>query len=268
MEEEVSVFSPEQRSALIREYLGKTVEVIIDRPVGYVHHVKGITLHYTLNYGYLPGVIGGDGEEQDVYVLGVTEPLERFTGRVIGAVRRADDAEDKLVAAPEGMEFHQGEIAEAVHFVEQYFDSSYDCLLRKSCGIIPWRKTDEGIRYLLVLQSNRCWSFPKGHMERGEGETETALRELWEETGLTARPDCRFRAVVEYPLNEISRKRVVLFPGEVTGEPVPECREVKELRWVTAEEAKKLLNREQREMMDRVQAYLEVQYAENLSAKL
>lgn len=266
--EETAYLTQQQRDALIRDYLGKTVEVVIDRPVGYVHHVKGITLHYTVNYGYLPGVIGGDGEEQDVYVLGVSQPLERFTGRIIGAVRRADDTEDKLVAAPEGMEFHQGEIAEAVHFVEKYFDSTYDCLLRKSCGIIPWRKTDKGIRYLLILQSNCCWSFPKGHMERGEGESETALRELREEVGLSALPDRGFRQVVEYPLNKISRKQVVLFPGEVTGEPVPECREVKELRWVTVEEAKKLLNREQREMMDRVQTYLEEQNAENLSTQL
>ena len=122
--EEPSCLTAQQRDALVRQYMGKTVEVIIDRPIGYIHHVKGITLHYTVNYGYLPGVTGGDGEEQDVYVLGVTEPLERFTGRVIGAVRRADDSEDKLVAAPAGMTFSAEEIREATCFVEQYFDST------------------------------------------------------------------------------------------------------------------------------------------------
>ena len=119
-----------QREALIRSYLGKTVDVVIDRPIGFVHHTKGITLHYTINYGYLPGVTGGDGEEQDVYILGVSEPLERFTGRIIAAIRRKDDNEDKFVAAPEGMEFHQGQIAEAVHFVEKYFDSTIETLLQ------------------------------------------------------------------------------------------------------------------------------------------
>lgn len=114
----------QQREELIRSYLGRTVEVVIDRPVGHVHMTKGITLHYTINYGYLPGVMGGDGEEQDVYVLGVTEPLERFAGRIIGAIRREDDNEDKLVAAPEGMVFHQAQIAEAVRFVEKYFVGS------------------------------------------------------------------------------------------------------------------------------------------------
>lgn len=255
--EERSCLTAQQRDRLIRDYLGKTVEVIIDRPIGYVHHVKGITLHYTVNYGYLPGVTGGDGEEQDVYVLGVCEPLERFTGRVIGAVRRADDSEDKLVAAPEGMLFDQAQIAQAVWFVEQYFHVTYDSLLRRSCGIIPWRREEGVLRYLLVLQNNRCWSFPKGHMERGEREEQTALRELREETGLTTRPDLRFRGVVEYPLNEICRKQVILFPGQVSGEPVPEPGELKAYRWATAAEAKQLLNREQRDLIDRVQTYLE-----------
>ena len=53
--------TPEAREALIRSYLGKTVDVVIDRPIGFVHHTKGITLHYTVNYGFLPGVSGGDG---------------------------------------------------------------------------------------------------------------------------------------------------------------------------------------------------------------
>ena len=103
--------------------MGKTVEVTVDRPVGHVHTTKGITLHYTVNYGFLPGVMGGDGEEQDVYILGVEEPLKQFRGRIIAAVRRFDDNEDKLIAAPEGMGFSREEMAEAIYFVEKYFDS-------------------------------------------------------------------------------------------------------------------------------------------------
>jgi inorganic pyrophosphatase len=84
---------------------------------------KGIHLHYTVNYGYLPGVSGGDGEEQDVYVLGITEPLERFTGRIIGVARRQDDNEDKLIAAPDGVVFTAEQMMKEIYFVEKYFDS-------------------------------------------------------------------------------------------------------------------------------------------------
>ena len=120
--------TPEARENLIQTYLGKTVTVEIDRPIGFHHVTKGIHLDYIVNYGYLPGVSGGDGEEQDVYILGVSEPIEQFTGRIIGAVRRADDNEDKLIAAPEGMTFTKEQIAEEIRFVEQYFDSTIESI--------------------------------------------------------------------------------------------------------------------------------------------
>ena len=116
--------SPEQREELICRYLGKTVTVVIDRPIGYHHVTKGIHLHYTVNYGFLPDVIGGDEEEQDVYILGVKEPLETFTGKIIGVVRRRDDNEDKFVAAPDDMAFTAEKIRQEIHFVEKYFESS------------------------------------------------------------------------------------------------------------------------------------------------
>lgn len=123
-----SYLSAEERENLIHGYLGKRVTVTIDRPIGFVHFTKGITLHYTVNYGYLPGVTGGDGEEQDVYILGVAEPLEAFTGTVIAAVRRRDDNEDKLVAVPEGVRLTAEQIAKEIHFVEKYFDSTVESM--------------------------------------------------------------------------------------------------------------------------------------------
>lgn len=120
--------SQEERNRLVESLLGKTVDVVIDRPIGYVHLTKGITLNYTINYGFLPGITGGDGEEQDVYILGVDIPLKTFRGTVIGAIRRKDDNEDKLVAAPEGMVFSAEEIREATWFVEKYFDSTVQSL--------------------------------------------------------------------------------------------------------------------------------------------
>ena len=109
-----------QRESLIRQMIGKSVYVVVDRPVGFCH--KGLV--YSVNYGYIPGLMAGDGEAQDVYILGIAEPLEEFDGIVIAAVLRKDDVEDKLIAAPEGMVFTPEEIARSVHFVEQYFDSS------------------------------------------------------------------------------------------------------------------------------------------------
>ncbi len=249
--------SQKERQALIQTYLGKIVEVVVDRPIGYVHVTKGITLHYTVNYGYLPGVMGGDGEEQDVYILGVDKPVERFTGRIIGAIRRGDDNEDKFVAAPEGMEFHQAQIGEAVHFVEKYFESKVDSLLRRSCGVIPYRKGESGIEFLLLLQTNGFWSFPKGHMEPFESEQETALRELKEETGLGAVLRPALREMVAYPMEGGRIKQVVVFPGEVSEEVILQQTEAMSYRWVTAKEAKQLLHPDFGPVIDRMQKTLE-----------
>ena len=109
----------ENKEVQPESFAGKKVHIVVDRPIGYNH--KGII--YPVNYGYIPGVFAGDGEEQDVYILGVSHPLTEFDGIIIGAALRKDDVEDKLIAAPEGMTFSPGEIARAIRFQEQYFDT-------------------------------------------------------------------------------------------------------------------------------------------------
>lgn len=106
-----------------RLWLGRTVTMETDRPIGYTHEKNGHRFTYPINYGYIPGVIGGDGEELDVYLLGVEQPVSTFTGVIIGAVLRTDDDEDKLVMAPAGMTFTADEICKAVYFQERYHDS-------------------------------------------------------------------------------------------------------------------------------------------------
>jgi inorganic pyrophosphatase len=118
----------QERHAQVEFYLGKTVSIEIDRPIGYEHHKGEKTLLYPINYGYIPGVLGGDDEELDVFLVGVDQPVESYTGRIIGIVYRADDVEDKLVMAPEGMSFTAREIAHAVHFQEKYYQTTIRAL--------------------------------------------------------------------------------------------------------------------------------------------
>lgn len=148
------------RKALVNFYLGKTIEIKIDRPIGSAHP-KHLALVYPINYGYIPGVLGGDGKELDVYLLGVSKPIKEYKARVIGIVHRHNDVEDKLVAAPEGTIFTQTEIAEAVHFQEQYYESEIETipklnfiskeLINKgwSCDKKYCVTTTDGVKYLL-----------------------------------------------------------------------------------------------------------------------
>lgn len=123
IKKEVIKMTFDERKALVRGYLGKTVRIGIDRPVGYVHVKEKYTLEYKINYGYIPGVLGGDGEELDVYLLGVEHPVDEYTAKVIGIAHRRDDVEDKLIAAPEGVEFSAEQIYEQIKFQEKYYDT-------------------------------------------------------------------------------------------------------------------------------------------------
>lgn len=102
--------------------IGKIVKVTVDRPLG-SYHPKHKDILYSVNYGYVEGIMAPDGEEQDAYILGVDEPVEEFTGKVIAIIHRYDDVEEKWVVAPEDITFTKDEIMEQVKFQEQYFKS-------------------------------------------------------------------------------------------------------------------------------------------------
>lgn len=110
------------RKALVWSYLGKEIEIKIDRPIG-SKHPKYIDVIYPVNYGYIPHVIGGDGEELDVYLLGVDNPVSKYFCKIIGIVHRENDVEDKLVAAPLNMNFTIEEITNMIAFQEKYYIS-------------------------------------------------------------------------------------------------------------------------------------------------
>lgn len=98
------------------------VTVTIDRPRGSVHP-KYPNLVYPINYGYVAGVSAPDGDWQDAYLLGVNEPVQQFTGKLIAVIHREDDAEEKWVVCPETCSFSKEEIEDAVRFQEQFFHS-------------------------------------------------------------------------------------------------------------------------------------------------
>ena len=105
----------------LQKYLGQMLTIHIDRPLGSRHPEHGFI--YPVNYGYLPGVTAADGEEVDVYLLGVFEPVERFTGSCIGVIHRLDDDDDKLVIAPVGTTYSPEQIRSLTEFQERFFTS-------------------------------------------------------------------------------------------------------------------------------------------------
>ncbi|MBQ8538654.1 MAG: NUDIX domain-containing protein [Ruminococcus sp.] len=149
------------------------------------------------------------------YVISRKRVYEFLRGVVV-AVATLKSGEQKCIVAPEGEIFYEPEIRERLSTLRNVELKSLNCLYEKSCGAIIIHKANkDNYKVLLVKNHNgRYWSFPKGHVEKGETEEETAIREIKEETGLDVEIVDSFREVSDYcPFGRI-KKRVVFFMAQ------------------------------------------------------
>ena len=126
----------------------------------------------------------------------------------------------------------------------------------ESCGSIL---IDDENHYLLVQLLAGHWDFPKGHVEQGETEKETALREVLEETGLQATIFPDFRERVTYLVKGYIPKEVVYFLGRPHSTDVKiQVEEVSDFAFLPYEAARKRLTFEtNRKLLDKAQAFVE-----------
>lgn len=148
----------------------------------------------------------------------------------------------KYIAAPSGQIFYEPEIRELLCEVRNVRYNKITCLYEKSCGAIVFYRFNDGIKVLLVKNHNgRYWSFPKGHIEKGENEHQTATREIKEETGLSVNFYDNYRQISDYvPFGKI-KKRVVFFLAESKTANVKIQRsEIDLYTWVSFADAQKM----------------------------
>lgn len=109
----------------------------------------------------------------------------------------------------------------------------------KSCGAVVYRQGETGVEVLMIKHKNGGhWAFPKGHVEKNETESETALREIQEETGLAVDLDTGFRETVTYSPKAGVMKDVIYFAAKVKANDArPQPEEVLELRWEPQDQA-------------------------------
>lgn len=112
-----------------RDILGRVVKGKIDRPMGSCHP-RHKDMRYPVNYGYVSGIKGGDGAEQDIYLLGEKSAVAEYTGKVIAVYHRYDDVETKWIVVPcdeagnireDVVPPEDDEIYAQIAFQEQYF---------------------------------------------------------------------------------------------------------------------------------------------------
>lgn len=183
-----------------------------------------------------------DSEKQkSAYVITDKKPRDVIRGTVI-AVVYFENGEEKPVIAPEGKILYEPELWEILSLLKNVNIKKIKCLYEKSCGAVIFYKGHQNVKLLLVKNSNgRYWSFPKGHIEKGETEKETAVREIKEETNLDVEICGDFREISEYcPFGKI-RKRVVFFLARAFTDNVKiQESEIDSYIWVDIQQAKKL----------------------------
>ena len=118
----------------------------------------------------------------------------------------------------------------------------------KSCGAVVFRREKISRKkekaYVLIIkhEGSGHGSFPKGHMEFGENERMTAVREVFEETNVNININESFRCSVRYNPRPGTEKEVIYFLAFTKQtETKPRPGEIAYAEWVGLDEAEKSL---------------------------
>ncbi len=215
--------------------LGRYVRVKITRPMNSFDREKNFS--YKLNFGTVESGLEPRSPVKGAYIMGLSHRAFYFEGRVIATVK--NDSGVYLIVAPKSKRFIVHEIEDAIAFAEKPGTYTLSCLYENSCGAVVFREINGETRYLIIKNKRSLnWGFPKGHMERGENEHETAYREVLEETGLRIRflPNYRYKS--EYSIGGKIEKKVVIFLGTTDDtNTVIQREEIEEYLWLGFEKA-------------------------------
>ena len=225
-----------------KNMLGKFVKVRVTSPMNSFNKRYGYK--YKLNYGIVEGGRTMKNTVQGAYIMGINHPVRNFDGRVIAAVRRFGGKGVVWVVAPKSTRFIVNDIRSAINFAEARNGFSLDCLYESSCGAVVFRE-ENGVKKFLLIRNKRSahWGFPKGHIEPGETNEETAIREVLEETGLHIEIIHGFSKSSEYTIQGKIEKSVVIFLARTSESKYNiQVEEIEECGWFDYESAMATLN--------------------------
>ena len=199
---------------------------------------------YRLNYGIVEGGKTQKNSVISAYIMGINHPVRNFDGRVIAIVRRNGGKGVVLVVAPKSTRFIVNDIRRAIDFAEGRNGYTLECLYESSCGAVVFRNDANEKKFLLIRNKRSAhWGFPKGHIEPGENNEQTAIREVLEETGINIRVLPNFKKCSEYTIQGRIEKSVSIFLAETDDvEYTIQPEEIEECGWFSYYDALKTLN--------------------------
>ena len=123
--------------------------------------------------------------------------------------------------------------------------------LEQSIGAVikyqaPLQYNEESSEFLLLMNRRGFWGFPQGHKEKGESELQTLLREVREETGITAIDIQSFIGEIRYTYFKgdgmKSEKEVRFYFATTSTREVQISEEHEDFKWTTLADALKMLD--------------------------
>lgn len=220
--------------------LGKYVRVRVTAPMYSVNRRFGY--EYKLNFGVIESSERVRFSPQNAYIMGISHPVRNFDGRVIAVIRRYGGKGVVWVVAPKSTRYIINDVRDAVSFAENVERCDIECLFERSCGAVV--VSGEKDKKVLLIKNKRSahWGFPKGHVEKGETQEETAIRETKEETGLDIEIIDGFSCKSEYTIQGRVEKAVIIFLAKAKNtDVVIQEEEINEYIWVDFGSALKML---------------------------
>lgn len=218
--------------------LGKNFEVVIDGSA------YGPNARYCAPL-YNAHIVNSMSEffNRKVYFIS-NKPVEKFIRGTVVAIANKGNRCEKLILAPKDTIYYSPEIRSRLSRIKNQRPYRLKCLYEKSCGAVIFNDLSNERYFLVVKNTNgRYWGFPKGHIEIGETEEQTALREVKEETNLDVTILDGFRKTSVYRLFGQVKKKVVIFVAKANSKRVTvQNSEIEKFKWLKKDDVYKALN--------------------------
>lgn len=216
--------------------LGKYVRVNVVNAIG-TEGDNGFI--FPLNYGRVENRPDG----QTAFIMGIHHPVRNFDGRVIAVLSDRRAGQVIWIVAPKSTRFIVNDIRAYLDMEKDFSGWRLECLYESSCGAVIYKQFNGETRYLLIRNKRSAhWGFPKGHIEVGETQKDTAVREVLEETGLKIKIIDGFSSKSEYKIQGKIEKNVTIFIAKaLTNHIKLQEEEVEDYTWQTYDAAYHML---------------------------
>ncbi|MBP5245078.1 MAG: NUDIX domain-containing protein [Clostridia bacterium] len=247
-----------------RQVLGTICTITVKK--SYRTFLKGKFAGY-LNFGYT--VIGKVGVKE-VILIGEKYPVNKFNAQIIALAHDKSGAKDDIyIAAKENSIYYEPNIVKMVSRFIPEGSADFVCYYEKSCGAVLYTEVPGERKYILITNISGHIGFPKGHVEFGETEKETALREIYEETGIHTEIIDGFREYDNYKINNFIKKKAIYFLAKFDPKDIKmDIMEISEYRLLNYEDAMKTLNfKHDKKILEKAENFINKLSAENKEVK-